>query len=134
MAFSGRQALHGTQPDASAACMVMLSKSSALRNLIRMQSAVWYRAIPGTTETSPPVVAGTEPFPGLFAGVPPDSGVAVFAASFAVGAGVAATGDGAAGLAAADAGLCLTALPAAGLAASASDSRAPAGMPGAGVP
>ena len=40
-AFSGRQALQGTQPDASAACLVMLSRSSALRNLIRMQSAVW---------------------------------------------------------------------------------------------
>src|ERR1700733_5826311 len=101
MAFSGRQALHGTQPDASAACMVMVSKSSALRNLIRMQSAVWYRAIPGPTTPSPSAVAATEPFAGLFAAA--DAGVAVFAASFAVGAGAAATGDDAAGLAAADA-------------------------------
>jgi hypothetical protein len=37
--FSGRQALHGTQPEASAACLVTIWRSSAPRNLMRMQSA-----------------------------------------------------------------------------------------------
>jgi hypothetical protein len=29
----------------------MVSRSSSLRNRIKMQSGVWYRAMPGTTET-----------------------------------------------------------------------------------
>jgi hypothetical protein len=93
---------------------------------MRMQSAVWKRAIPGTTETLPSVVVAAEPSSGLFAGGPADAGAASAAASFAAGTGAAATGVGGAvaclaagarGCLAAGAELCLAASPAAGLAA-----------------
>jgi hypothetical protein len=69
----------------------MVSRSSALRNLMRMQSAVWKRAIPGTTETLLSVVAAAEPFAGLFAGVPADADAVASAVSFGLGMGVADT-------------------------------------------
>ena len=40
LAFSGRQARHGTQPEASASARLRVSRSSGLRNRMRMQSDV----------------------------------------------------------------------------------------------
>ena len=52
-AWSGWHALHGTHPPATAASLVTISKYSAARKRIRMHSARWYLAIPGTHVTMP---------------------------------------------------------------------------------
>jgi hypothetical protein len=43
--------LQAAYPSLAAASSVISSRSSGARNLIRMQSCVWYLAIPGTTRT-----------------------------------------------------------------------------------
>ena len=100
--FSGRQARHGTQPVSSAFPIDIVSRSSALRNLMRMQSDVWYLAMPGTTVTFGPAGALAADVAGLAgptaAGPVAAGPVAAEGAELVADGGAAAAGTGRAGL------------------------------------
>jgi hypothetical protein len=100
-------------PISSAAWTVIFSRSSSLRNRIKMQSGRWYRAMPGTTETMPSDRAGAAP-------ADASARWPATAASSALSADVRFRADGAeAGVAGAGLGLAGLAVVVAGLAAAA---------------